>query len=923
MSMSQSDDEEEEEHCPLCCETLDITDRNFFPCPCEYQICCYCWNHIKENLNRLCPACRTPYADDPHNFSPVDLDEIMKKRKEKKKRDRLERRERERERDQKEREKNDRRERELARNEHDRYPHKAATAAGYGGQPSGISPTTGLPIHSTTTTLRNIRVVQRNLAYVLGLPPSLASEETLRKGEYFGQYGKIVKVAVTRPAALGGSGATSAGCCAYVTFAHKEDARACIQALDNFVLPPSLAPADSSSRPIRASFGTTKYCNTFLRYVPCNNPECLFLHEAEDDSEGWTREEAQAWQVIMPGSTPGTHVLVGQGGPSGTGKRVAHPVFPPPRWEEPLSDPSTGGAGGAATATVTAAGTTKPKPHLTRPPANPWQQHVATQQQQQQQQQQQPTPAQAALLSTSSSPSRAGAGGGTNGMGLPSPSTRIKASTAAAKQQQQQQQQQHEAFPPPQVPLSATTSAVAAAATAAAAVARGSSTAGPESGGTAARGGGREGGTGGFPPPPPGIVSPPQPPALPPGILPFDLGGGEGGREGGSTGGLAFLFNGGGEGGGRGEASPPSSLFNGEDRLGGIGGMPLPGVREGGREGGRTGAVGGASGPMSEGKTIRPPVERRASGRNGGMEGGGGRGRGLFANAGWAGGEEGEELLPSLAPPRGVFEKGEQKGNSYIDNIQIMLQQQQQQQQNPLFPAFPFPGPGPLTAAAPSAVAPPPLSASSATSSSSSSGGGSSAPQREPFTATESLAHLLGLKLPRSSSSLPSRGHYAIIPAQTPLLQSLPPPHPSSNLPSSRYSFAKDEGGGGGGVDELLVSGGTKVGHSHRPQHGGGGGGFFPIRVGELGGGVGGKGGGGGRAAGGAAGGAGGVGPSLQSGVALLQQLLPNCSITYGAGATKTSSSSVPSSVAPAQSGDMGGNGGNKKGKEAFRQSIF
>jgi len=36
--MSQSDDEEDEEHCPLCCETLDITDRNFFPCPCEYQV---------------------------------------------------------------------------------------------------------------------------------------------------------------------------------------------------------------------------------------------------------------------------------------------------------------------------------------------------------------------------------------------------------------------------------------------------------------------------------------------------------------------------------------------------------------------------------------------------------------------------------------------------------------------------------------------------------------------------------------------------------------------------------------------------------------------------------------------------------------------------------------------------------------------
>lgn len=44
-----------------------------------FQICCYCWNHIKENLNRLCPACRTPYADDPHNFSPVDLDEYVQR----------------------------------------------------------------------------------------------------------------------------------------------------------------------------------------------------------------------------------------------------------------------------------------------------------------------------------------------------------------------------------------------------------------------------------------------------------------------------------------------------------------------------------------------------------------------------------------------------------------------------------------------------------------------------------------------------------------------------------------------------------------------------------------------------------------------------------------------------------------------------
>lgn len=29
---------------------------------------------------------------------------------------------------------------------------------------------------------------------------------------------------------------------------------------------------------LRASFGTTKYCNNFTRGVPCTNKECLYLH---------------------------------------------------------------------------------------------------------------------------------------------------------------------------------------------------------------------------------------------------------------------------------------------------------------------------------------------------------------------------------------------------------------------------------------------------------------------------------------------------------------------------------------------------------------------------------------------------------------------------------------------------------------------
>jgi CCR4-NOT transcription complex subunit 4 len=141
---------------------------------------------------------------------------------------------------------------------------------------------TGKIVASTVDrkTLHNFRVVQRNLLYVIGLPISSASEETLRKPEYFGQYGKIAKIVAHKNT----SGTHPTGS-AYVTFAYKEDAKAAIQALDGFWI---------EGHPLRASFGTTKYCNNFIKNVPCTNPECVYLHELGDDDDRFTKEEIQA-----------------------------------------------------------------------------------------------------------------------------------------------------------------------------------------------------------------------------------------------------------------------------------------------------------------------------------------------------------------------------------------------------------------------------------------------------------------------------------------------------------------------------------------------------------------------------------------------------------------------------------------------------
>ena len=61
--------------CPLCMEDMDVTDKNFRPCKCGYQICLFCYRHIKDDLNGLCPACRTPYDEANVTFVTPDPQE--------------------------------------------------------------------------------------------------------------------------------------------------------------------------------------------------------------------------------------------------------------------------------------------------------------------------------------------------------------------------------------------------------------------------------------------------------------------------------------------------------------------------------------------------------------------------------------------------------------------------------------------------------------------------------------------------------------------------------------------------------------------------------------------------------------------------------------------------------------------------------
>jgi hypothetical protein len=124
---------------------------------------------------------------------------------------------------------------------------------------------------------QNVRVLQRNLLYVVGLPPSISREDILKKREYFGKFGRIVKVAINRKQIHSDSRASYS---AYVTFKRAADAEIAIRSVNGTSL---------EGRVVRATYGTTKYCSYFLRHVPCNNPGCLYLHELAKVEDCYTK----------------------------------------------------------------------------------------------------------------------------------------------------------------------------------------------------------------------------------------------------------------------------------------------------------------------------------------------------------------------------------------------------------------------------------------------------------------------------------------------------------------------------------------------------------------------------------------------------------------------------------------------------------
>ena len=125
--------------------------------------------------------------------------------------------------------------------------------------------------------LSDIRVVQRNLVYVINIHQDFADECILVQPSLFGQYGKIKSISVKRNKSHSKKHYDVAVYSAYITFKTEVEASLCILSVDKFEL---------GGQKLGVSYGMTKYCSYFLDGQTCRNDKCLFLHAtaAEEDS---------------------------------------------------------------------------------------------------------------------------------------------------------------------------------------------------------------------------------------------------------------------------------------------------------------------------------------------------------------------------------------------------------------------------------------------------------------------------------------------------------------------------------------------------------------------------------------------------------------------------------------------------------------
>ena len=128
-----------------------------------------CWHRIKNDEDNKCPNCREPYGDEPYKWGPltpeqeVALKELRSK------------------------EQNSSKTLSLDQILGPWFPDNITILGSVSKPKPAVAPTIA-SVELNRDRLAHVRVMQKNLVFVVGLSTQIAQEQVLRRTEYFGTY---------------------------------------------------------------------------------------------------------------------------------------------------------------------------------------------------------------------------------------------------------------------------------------------------------------------------------------------------------------------------------------------------------------------------------------------------------------------------------------------------------------------------------------------------------------------------------------------------------------------------------------------------------------------------------------------------------------------------------------------------------------
>ncbi|KAF7703793.1 CCR4-NOT transcription complex subunit 4 [Cucumispora dikerogammari] len=122
--------------------------------------------------------------------------------------------------------------------------------------------------------LSSQRIINLKLLYVSGIPQIMNNDYIITNDTYFGRFGKIESVRKLP----GKKTFSSAVFSAFILYKEIDSCKNAIQTIDNSIIKCQTRTGLKSYR-LHCTYGTSKYCRTYIKNVKCQVNKCLFIHE--------------------------------------------------------------------------------------------------------------------------------------------------------------------------------------------------------------------------------------------------------------------------------------------------------------------------------------------------------------------------------------------------------------------------------------------------------------------------------------------------------------------------------------------------------------------------------------------------------------------------------------------------------------------